>query len=59
MRTGLVLFESGATIVEVAVVPAGPTSGPPQAALVSAVAHAALQWDTQRRPSATPTGPTN
>ncbi len=59
MRTGLVLFESGTRIVEVAVVPAGPTSGPPQAALVSAVAHAALQWDTQPRASAKPTSSTD
>ncbi len=59
MRTGLVLFESGTRIVEVAVVPAGPASGPPQAALVSAVAHAALQWDTQPRASAKPTSSTD
>jgi hypothetical protein len=52
MRTGLVLFESGTTVVEVAVLAHDASSGPPQAALVSVVAHAALQWDTTPPPSA-------
>ncbi len=49
MRTGLVLFQVGTAVLEVAVVPADASSGPPQAALVTVVAQAALERNTQPR----------